>query len=326
MPGGESSRAASHEWDVSGVAAQSMPPGVAAGEHLRDVLSALRARGYLPEGEPFPTGRPDRSTLPLVTPSGLRFVAKLFPAGGGESCWANVLEVWNSSFGKKRQPPGLPRPVEYLRPQGAVVLERLPGRVLFELGEPDTNAIEGAMQLVAALHESDARPARRRTAERILRSLGRKAERVAAVAPALAPPIRAVVEALESLPAKDRELVPCHGDFSPRNVLVAPERSALIDWDRLQLADPARDVAYFGTWCWAQRVRRGERPSWSVLERAVTAYRRVRPHAGVGERLSFHIAAGLVRIADSLVVLWPEDAHVVPVLAAEAIRRLEEAR
>ncbi|MEP6471624.1 MAG: phosphotransferase, partial [Acidobacteriota bacterium] len=123
----------------------------------------------------------------------------------------------------------------------------------------------------------------------------------------------------------DSTLVPCHGDFSPRNVLVSPGRSALIDWDRFQLADPARDIAHFGAWCWAERVRRGEKPSWSVLDRAVTAYDALRPSARIRERLGFHVAAALVRASESLILHSPEDALVVPALAAEALRRLEAA-
>jgi hypothetical protein len=62
-----------------------------------------------------------------------------------------------------------------------------------------------------------------------------------------------------------------------------------------------------------------------VLDRAVAAYDAARPRARIRERLGFHIAAGLVRIADGLVVLWPEDSRVVPALAAEALRHLEAA-
>ena len=290
-----------------------------------DVQAGLRARGYLPDGEPFATGRPDRATLPLISASGLRFVAKLFPAGRGEACWKNMIELWASPFGERRRPPGLPRPVEYVPDIDALILERLPGRPLLEKGEPDEGAIDDAMCLVAGLHDSGAHPLRRRNAKRIVRSLERKADRLRATAPELAVAIFPVVDLLRSRPMRDSTLVPCHGDFSPRNVLVSPGRSALIDWDRFQLADPARDVAYFGTWCWAQRVRRRQKPSWSVLERAVTAYDALRPSARIRERLGFHVAAGLVRISESLILLWPEDARVVPALAAEALRRLEAA-
>ncbi len=290
-----------------------------------DVHASLRARGYLPDGEPFATGGPDRASLPLISASGLQVVAKLFPDGCGEACWKNMIELWASPFGERRQPPGLPRPVEYLPDIDALILERLPGRPLLEKGEPDEDAIDDAMRLVAGLHDSGAHPPRRRNAKRIVRSLERKTDRLRATAPALAVPISSVVDFLRSRPMRDSTLVPCHGDFSPRNVLVSPGRSALIDWDRFQLADPARDIAHFGAWCWAERVRRGEKPSWSVLDRAVTAYDALRPSARIRERLGFHVAAGLVRVSESLILHSPEDALVVPALAAEALRRLEAA-
>jgi hypothetical protein len=40
--------------------------------------------------------------------------------------------------------------------------------------------------------------------------------------------------------------------------------------------------------------------------------------------LGFHVAAALVRIADDLVLLCPKEARLVPLLAEEALRRLEE--
>jgi aminoglycoside phosphotransferase (APT) family kinase protein len=62
-------------------------------------------------------------------------------------------------------------------------------------------------------------------------------------------------EAVDLSEVVDGELVPCHGDFSPQNVLVGPGGFALIDWDKLQLADPARDIAYTRAWCWAEAIR-----------------------------------------------------------------------
>ena len=293
---------------------------------LPDAVSLLRARGYIAAGERFSTGRPGRTTLPFVSDSGLPVVVKLFPPAEADLCWSNMRELWRSSFGEGRRPPGLPRPIELVEEIDAVVIERLPGRPLLERGEPDEQATGRAMRLAAGLHESDARPPRRRSADRILRSLSRKGDRVAVRAPALAPAIRAVIAGLKGRIGEEPELVPCHGDFSPRNVMLTPQRDALIDWDRFQLADPARDVAYFGTWCWAQRVRRREERSWSVLESAVRAYDALRPAARVRERLPFHVAAGLVRIADGIVVLWPEEIDAVPAVTGEALRILEAAR
>jgi hypothetical protein len=290
----------------------------------RDVLAILRARGYLPDGEPFAVGRPDRKTIPLLTDSGCPVVAKIYSDDGGEACFSNMRALWSSSFGERRDPPGLPRPIEYLREHRVLVLERVAGRALAEMGEPDTGAVQDAVRLAAALHGSDARPTRRRSTRGILRSLRRKAERISRLDSALGATVERVVAALEESRRKERELVPGHGDFSPRNVLVGPDGSVLIDWDRFQLADPARDVAYFGTWCWVDRLRRGEVPSWSVLENAAAAYEALRPQAAIAEKLEFHVAAGLVRIAEGLVTLWPADAHLAPLLLEEALSRAEE--
>lgn len=291
----------------------------------RDVLAILRARGYLPDGKPFAVGRPDRTTIPLVTGLGCPIVAKIYSDGGGEACFTNMRALWSSSFGERRDPPGLPRPIEYLREHRVLVLERVAGRALAEMGEPDAGAVQDAVRLAAALHGSDALPTRRRSARGILRSLRRKAERISRLDSALGAKVRRIVEALEESRRKERELVPCHGDFSPRNVLVGPDDSVLIDWDRFQLAEPARDVAYFGTWCWVGRLRRGESPSWSVLEESVSAYEALRPKAAIAEKLDFHVAAGLVRIAEGLVTLWTDDAHLAPLLLEEALSRAEEA-
>lgn len=291
----------------------------------RDVLAILRGRGYVPDGEPFKVGHPDRTTIPMLTDSGRPVVAKIYSDDGGEACLANMRALWSSSFGERRHPPGLPQPIEYLREHRVLVLERVVGRALAETGEPDAGAVQDAVRLSAALHESDARPTRRRNARGILRSLRRKVEGISRLDSPLGTQIQRVVDALEGSRRKERELVPTHGDFSPRNVLVGPNRSILIDWDRFQLADPARDVAYFGTWCWVDRLRRGESRSWSVLEDAVEAYEALRPQSVIAGRLDFHVAAGLVRVAADLVTLWPADAYLAPLLAEEALSRAKEA-
>jgi Ser/Thr protein kinase RdoA (MazF antagonist) len=290
-----------------------------------DILLILRARGYFPDGEPFAVGRPDRTTIPLLTDSAHPVVAKIYSDDGGEACFTNMQALWSSSFGERRDPPGLPRPIEYLREHRVLVLERVAGRALAEMGEPDAGAVQDAVRLAAALHGSDARPTRRRSARGILRSLRRKAERITRLDSMLGAKVERVVDAVEESRRKEHELVPSHGDFSPRNVLVGPDRSVLIDWDRFQLADPARDVAYFGTWCWVDRLRRGETRSWSVLEDAAAAYEALRPESDIASRLAFHVAAGLVRIAEGLVTLWTEDAHLAPLLLEEALSRGEGA-
>ena len=291
-------------------------------ELIERIWSALRSRGYESDGANFPTGRPDRATLALVSRTGLPVVAKLYPSGGGEITYANMQELWRSSFGERRRPPGLPQPIEYLPDVGVLIMERLPGRPFVELGASDTDIVDEALRLVAALHGCDAEPSKRRNFRRIVRSVRRKADAAAQVAPQFAGSFSEVAEALEAAALEDPELVPCHGDFTPRNVLVGADGLALIDWDRLQRADPARDLAYFGAWCWTWALRQRRPAHWSVLDRVVAKYDSLRPGASIEARLGFHVAAGLMRIAYGLVTLWPDDAHLVPQLAAEALRRL----
>ncbi|MBI3461996.1 MAG: aminoglycoside phosphotransferase family protein [Planctomycetes bacterium] len=289
---------------------------------MEPILHSLLQRGYTPDGAKFGTGRPDRSTLALTTRTGLPVVAKPYPLGGGEITYANMLELWRSSFGERRQPPGLPRPIEYLPDERVLIMERLPGRPFVELGASDPDVVDNAIRLVACLHACEAHPSKERNFRRIVRSVGRKANAVAQLAPQFAGSFRQVVEALQSAEVEDLELVPCHGDFTPRNVLVGPEGLSLIDWDRLQQADPARDIAYFGAWCWSWALRQRRPADWSALERAVAIYDSQRPAASIGARLCFHIAAGLMRIAHGLITLWPDDAYLVPQIAEEALRQL----
>src|SRR5438128_8426379 len=98
------------------------------GRSMQEVVQALRRHGYETNGAHFPTGRPDRTTLSLVARSGRRVVAKLYPSGGGDATYANMQELWRSSFGERRRPPGLPEPIEYLPDVAALITEHLPGR------------------------------------------------------------------------------------------------------------------------------------------------------------------------------------------------------
>jgi aminoglycoside phosphotransferase (APT) family kinase protein len=261
--------------------------------------------------------------MALVTRTGESVVAKVYPSGGGDITYANMQELWHSSFGERRRQPGLPRPIDYLPQIGVLIMERLPGRPLIELGTWDEDILANAVRLVASLHECDAEPSQRRDSPGIVRSAKRMAKRVAELAPHFAEAFRELAEALEAAQVEDLELVPSHGDFSPRNVLVGSHRLTLIDWDRFQRADPARDITHMGTWCWFCALRQGRAPDWLVLDRLIETYNLLRPGGGIEARLSFHVAAGLMRIAHSWARFWPDEAHLVPPLITEALRQLQ---
>jgi Ser/Thr protein kinase RdoA (MazF antagonist) len=287
------------------------------------VGAALSERGYELDGSEFLTRRPDRLAVGLRTASGTPAVAKLYPAGDGEVAFGNMVALWRSSFGERRDPPGLARPIEYLGGVEVLVMEHLGGRPLVELDYLTDEAFGNSVELLASLHGCDAvLTSVPRSASRIVRSLRRKEARIAVLAPEHAAGYRAAVDAAEAAQPEDSQLVCCHGDFSPRNVLSAPERHALIDWDRLKLSDPARDVAHFGAWCWLRAMHYRQADDWSALDRFTAAYASLRPEAALAGRLDFHVAAALLRMVAARVELWREESYLIPRLIEEAARRV----
>lgn len=289
---------------------------------MEGVVHALDRDGYEVDRVAFDTKRPDRSLLALTRRDGLRVVAKLYAPGEGRDSYANMVSAWRSSFGERRRPPGLPRPLGYDGEHGVLLMEWIDGRPWLELGAWDKHRLEEAVVLLASLHDSDATPTRKRSSRRVVASARRKAAAAETLAPDVATQFLDAAEALAARYPPDAELVPSHGDFSPRNVLVGSDRAVLIDWDRFQRADPARDVASLGAWFWLACLRDGRAPNWEVLEQAARGYERLRPEASLRERLGFHTAAALVRLAYSRVVLWRSERHFVPRLLAEAMRRI----
>jgi thiamine kinase-like enzyme len=287
-----------------------------------EVRAALNARGYEPDGSEFLTRRPDRLAVGLRTAAGTPAVGKLYPAGGGAVAFRNMVALWESPFGERRRPPGLACPLAYLEDVDVIVMEHLGGRPLVELDYLAEDAFRKSVELLASLHGCGAVLASvPRTAPRIVRSLRRKQRRIEELAPEHAAPYTAAVDGVEAARPRDLELVCSHGDFSPRNVLASPTRCALIDWDRLKLADPARDIAHYGAWCWLRASHRGT-PDWSALDRFVGGYERLRPGAALRDRLDFHLAAALLRLVASRIELWREESYLIPRLMAEAAARV----
>jgi aminoglycoside phosphotransferase (APT) family kinase protein len=290
----------------------------------RDWLAQLAALGYTAEPTPLPGGRPDHATVRARTRHGTEVVAKLC-GPHGEQAFNNMRALWASTFGAQRKPPGMPQPLDYIPDPGILIAEYVDGRPLAEAARISEKHTRMTGELLVALHESNLQPpSRRRTSRRIVRSARRKADRIAELAPQYAEAARSLADAIESRRVGDTELVSSHGDFSPRNVLAAADRLVLIDWDRLQLADPARDVVYFGISTWLPRLRRGRLPNRDLLDQTIRSYTAARPSAKLKAQLHFHIAAGLMRIACSLVELWPADAYLVPALITIARRELDD--
>lgn len=279
---------------------------------LSDLLLELLARGYELETGEYSVRRPDRQAFPLKTPDGVPAVAKCYRHGGGEAAFANAVAVWQSSFGQDRQPLAVPQPLAYEADLALAVFVRHPGAPMEiqRQSETDSSQWEHAIDLLVDLHRSDAKPTTRRSARGVLRSLLRRLEWIRAHSPAHETVFEKVILAMEARRHKGSGLVPSHGDFSTRNILIHEETMVVIDWDRFQWADPARDLAYLATSNWLAALRRGRKPSHELLRHLAHRYETVCPENKVRSTLPFYVAAALLRRAASLLELWPEERYL----------------
>jgi aminoglycoside phosphotransferase (APT) family kinase protein len=283
-------------------------------------VETLRREGYAPDGPSFPAQGRDRVAFPLVTRHGARVLGKLYPTTeDAQATFANMQELWRSSFGARRRPPGLPKPIACLPELRVVIMERLEGARLVDGMADDVQAFDTAVRLAACLHGSDAKPARRRDARKIVRSIRRKAGDIGRLDAGFGRELSHVADRLEAATVGEAELVPSHGDLTPANVFLSRRGPALIDLDRFQAADPLRDLAYLGGWYCVRALRDEGRPDWGMVQRAISVYREERPLETDGQRLEFHMAAGLVRFAHGRLPRDPGFAAVLPRAAREAI-------
>ena len=290
-------------------------------------LSALQRLDIqvLAVSDPFPTGRPDRASLALDTNAG-PIVIKFFQPTGRAEAFENMVCLWRSSFGEHRNPPGLPRPLAWLEEHSVLIMERIDGYPMLERMASGVERLEEIAGTLADLHTSDAQLSQRRDARGVVRSIQRKVADLTGTGVEQA--LQRVADRLaERLPEISHsgyqpvELAPGHGDFSPRNVILSSRSVCFIDWDRFRLADPARDLAYFGAWSWMADLQAGRKPDWKLGDRLIDRYQTYHPIPNLSERIRFYRAAGLARIAHSQVRLW-KSAELVAPLSAEALRML----
>jgi aminoglycoside phosphotransferase (APT) family kinase protein len=246
-----------------------------------------------------------------------------------------MCALWSSPFGADRRPPGLPRPIGVNADREEVEMQFLSGDPIGSRGDLGLSVqqLPEVARLLADLHGSGVTVDRRRGPAALLRSSRRK---VGELAPAggsvsgdrlvVAELARRVIDHLAAAIPPSTELVLSHGDFSPRNVLLTPEGLALIDFDRLQMATPERDISYWGAWTWVTMLSTGQQPSWRVADDLALAYNTFRPALPGARSTSwaFYRAVALLRIAHGWSALQaaPQTAALV---LDEALRLLDPA-
>ena len=93
----------------------------------------------------------------------------------------------------------------------------------------------------------------------------------------------------------------CHGDFSPKNLLVSESVLTLVDHETAHLGDPAMDVGFFFSHLLLKAMRSPERwPEWkAMLDSAYRGYRdEAPPLADLDRRTLAHLAVCLLARID----------------------------
>ena len=254
---------------------------------------------------------------------GRTVVVKRYGHDGAREIFDGMCALWSSPFGRSRSVPGMPQPLNFRAVERAIVMTYLPGPAAGSRGDLGTTVsnLLGAAQLLADLHRSGVVVSRVRTRRALLRSITRKRD-------ALEPSsLRdkfdlAIAGAMPQVDAH-HPLVISHGDFSPRNIIVSTDGVKLIDFDRLQMASPSRDIEYFGAWTWVTDLMAATGEGWAIADEFRSAYCRYAPdsEAQIATDRSFYRAMALLRIAHSWTALRPLP-DVTDRVADEAIRQL----
>lgn len=256
---------------------------------------------------------------------GRTVVVKRYPDDVAGEIFDGMCALWSSPFGRNRSVPGMPQPLSLRTAEGAIAMSYLPGPAVGSRGDLGTTVfhLDAAARLLVDLHRSGVAVPRFRTGRALLRSITRKRD-------TLAPsPLRDKFDLAITLagakPQVDAHhpLVVNHGDFSPRNIIVSTDGLKLIDFDRLQMSSPSRDVEYFGAWTWVTDLMAATGKAWALADAFGSAYCSYAQdsEAQVATDRSFYRATALLRIAHGWTALQrlPEMAGLV---ADEAIRHL----
>jgi Ser/Thr protein kinase RdoA (MazF antagonist) len=201
--------------------------------------------------------------------------------------------------------PHVPRPLHH--DDDTCWMSVVPGQPVGARGDVgrSVDLSRSVAEMLAGLHTSGVVVPRRRSPAKLVASLRRKVR---------TPDEAKVVETIAGRAAA-RDVCPAvinHGDFSPRNVLIDENgHLSLIDFDRVQMASPARDVAYWGAWLWVT----GDH-SWAAGDAFAHDY--AAALVDVRPDLASHRACALVRIATSWSALADRPTERATILAEAA--------
>jgi len=144
----------------------------------------------------------------------------------------------------------VPSPVLYIPALSFLMMEQAEGQPLREIFESRMDSgpyVKGAARWLAKLHNSNVRLDGEFFRDDEIEASRRYARAGSWLLPTLKSDIQSIssqlIDAQKTLPLHARK--PIHGDYHPRNIIVSPDLTTVIDFEEARMGDPAFDVGYF---------------------------------------------------------------------------------
>lgn len=171
--------------------------------------------------------------------------------------------------------------------------------------EPLLAAAVGAGRALAAVHAQDLVAAPVRTLEREARDLRGRLAAVAVCWPAVSTALRGVLAHALAAAPEPPPFTPCHGDYTPGQVLAAAPAVGVVDFDTVAWADPASDLGRYVATVELLAAKQAGEPApalvSAIADALVAGYVSARPDAGrdatLRRRMSVHRTLSLIRSA-----------------------------
>jgi hypothetical protein len=185
-------------------------------------------------------------------------IAKVYRATKGEQAYEGMVALWRTRL-SAGDIVGIAEPLAYVPEIRLLVQAGLPAeqsleellRTTIQRPTPDARArlerlLRTAAAGLAALHRSGVRTDASITWGERVTTIPEALERIASVAPGVAPSAQRLWEQLQALAATQPAdpVVPSHGSFDPDQVLIAQDYVSFIDFDSFSMAEPALDVGH----------------------------------------------------------------------------------
>lgn len=199
----------------------------------------------------------------------------------------------------------IPRPLAYLSSLHLFLQEKVEGplaKEIFKVGNEQSReaAAKRCALWLARFHEFGPKAGPVFDAERCLSVLRERTRRIARLGGRCAEKAKRLLEWLEHAAEglQPVEMMAAHGSFSPAQLILAEGRTATLDWDGYDVADPARDVARF---LYAlRRLALDQLDSVRALDGAAAVFLEAYQAAGAPElraNLLFYQAAACLKLA-----------------------------